>query len=133
MTPNDVNVKTKTIDAAARIAGRSSGSVISRNARHGDAPSVAAAASRSAGQVLPHRADGAHDDGQVEHDVGDEDRRHAALPAGRQEGEDGGAHHDGRQHERRGEQRRQQPPPGEAVAGEHVRRAEPDDDRQRRC
>ena len=50
MTPNDVNVNTKTIEPAARIAGRSSGSVISRNARHGDAPSVAAAASRSGGR-----------------------------------------------------------------------------------
>ena len=79
MTPNDVNVKTKTIDAAARIAGRSSGSVTSRNARHGDAPSVAAAASRSGGRWLPQGADGAHDDGEVEQHVGDEDRRHAAL------------------------------------------------------
>ena len=50
ITPNEVNVNTKTIDAAARIAGRSSGSVTSRNARHGDAPSVAAAASRSGGR-----------------------------------------------------------------------------------
>ncbi len=50
MTPNDVNVKTNTIDAAARIAGRSSGSVTSRNARHGEAPRVAAAASRSGGR-----------------------------------------------------------------------------------
>ena len=74
-TPNDVNVNTKTIAAAARIAGRSSGSVTSRNARHGDAPSVAAAASRSGGSWLPHGADGAHDDGEVEHDVGDDDRR----------------------------------------------------------
>ena len=49
-TPNDVKVKTNTIDAAARTAGRSSGRVISRNARHGDAPSVAAAASRSGGR-----------------------------------------------------------------------------------
>ena len=50
ITPYDVNVKTKMIDAAARIAGRSSGSVTSRNVRHGVAPSVAAAASRSVGR-----------------------------------------------------------------------------------
>ena len=50
ITPYDVNVKTKTIDAAASTAGRSRGSVTSRNARHGDAPSVAAAASRSGGR-----------------------------------------------------------------------------------
>ena len=104
ITPNDVNVNTKTIDAAARIAGRSSGSVTSRNARHGDAPSVAAAASRSRREVVPHRADGAHDDGEVEDHVGQQDRPDAALPAVGQQGEHGGAHHDGRQHEHRGEQ-----------------------------
>ena len=50
ITPYEVKVKTKMIDAAARIAGRSNGSVISRKVRHGDAPSVAAAASRSGGR-----------------------------------------------------------------------------------
>ena len=71
ITPKDVNVKTKMIEPAARIAGRSSGRVTSRNARHGEAPSVAAAASRSAGRCVPHRADGADDDGEVEQDVGE--------------------------------------------------------------
>ena len=49
-TPNDVNVNTNTMDAAAITAGRSSGNVLSRNARHGEAPRVAAAASRSGGR-----------------------------------------------------------------------------------
>ena len=47
ITPNDVNVKTNTTAAPARMAGHRSGRVISRNALQGDAPSVAAAASRS--------------------------------------------------------------------------------------
>ena len=78
-----MNVKTKTIDAAASTAGRSSGSVTSRNARHGDAPERGRRRLEVRRQVVPDGADGAHDDGEVEHDVGEQDRRHAALPARR--------------------------------------------------
>ena len=49
ITPNDVNVNRNTIAAAAAIDDRSSGSVTDRNVRHGPAPSVAAASSRSVG------------------------------------------------------------------------------------
>ncbi len=48
-TPNEVNVKANTIDAAAVRAGRSSGSVMARNTVQSDAPSAAAANSMSAG------------------------------------------------------------------------------------
>ena len=133
ITPNDVNVKTKTIEAAARMAGRKQrqGDLPERPPRRG--AERRRGGLQVAGEVLPHGTHGAHHDSQVEHDVGDEDRRDAALPSGRQEGEDGSAHDDGREHEPRRQQRRQQAPPGEAVAGEHVRRAEPDGDRQHRA
>ena len=130
ITPYDVNVKTKMIDAAARIAGRSSGSVTSRNVRHGEAPSVAAAASRSGGRWSHTAPTVRTTTARLNSDVGDEDRRHAALGAGGQQGEHGGAHHDGRQHEGGDEQAGQQAPAGERVAGEDVGRGEPDDDRQ---
>ena len=121
-------MKTKTIDAAARIAGRSSGRVISP--RH--PPRRRAERGRRrlqvAGEVLPHRADGAHDDGEVERDVGGEDRPDAPLDRRGEQGEHGRAHHDGRQHEHRGEQPGQQAPRREAVAGHHVGRQEPGGD-----
>ena len=110
ITPNDVNVKTNTIDAAARIAGRSSGSVIS-----GDPPRDGAQRGgrrlEVGGKVLPHRTDGAHDDGEVEEHVGDEDRRRCRALQGGEQGEDGRAHDDGRQDEGGGEQPGEQPSP----------------------
>ncbi len=45
ITPNDVKVKRNTTAAAAAIAGRSAGNVISRNARARLAPSIRAASS----------------------------------------------------------------------------------------
>ena len=134
-TPNDVNVNRKTIDAAASNAGRSSGSVISRNARHGEAPSVRAAASRSGGQVLPHGADGAHDDGEVEHDVGErgspatprsQPRRAAAARTAAPITTVGSTNGDGDSAPSR---RR----PAEPEAGEHVGRGQPDDQGERRA
>ncbi len=50
ITPNEVNVNRKMIAAAAVTAGRISGRVISRNTTNGEAPSVAAASSMSAGR-----------------------------------------------------------------------------------
>ncbi len=55
ITPKEVKVNRKTIAAAAAIADRSSGSVTDRNVRHGPAPSVAAASSRSVG-IRSHEA-----------------------------------------------------------------------------
>ncbi len=50
MTPKLVKVKVKTSAAAARMAGRSSGSVTVRNARAGDAPSICAACVNDGGR-----------------------------------------------------------------------------------
>ncbi len=47
MTPNDVNVKRKTIAAAPTSAGRNAGSTTEVNARHRLAPSTRAASSCS--------------------------------------------------------------------------------------
>ena len=131
-TPNDVNVNTKTMAAAAPIAGRIAGSVISRNTRRGDAPSVAAAASRSRGSVdstAPTvRTTTARLNSTWAATI-------AATPRsidGRQDGQHGGADHHGRQHEHGDEGAVEEPPAGEVEAGDHVRRSEPDDDRQRR-
>ena len=123
ITPNDVNVKTNTIDAAARIAGRSSGRVTRRS----DPPRRRAERRRGrlevGGEVLPHGADGAHDDGEVERDVGGEDRPDAALDGAGRRARKAAPITTVGQHEHRGEQPGQQPPAGEAVAGEHVGRA----------
>ena len=98
-TPNEVNVNTKTIAAAAPIAGRIAGRVISpehparRRAERGRGCLAVA------GQRRQDGTDGAHDDRQVEQHVGGDDRHDAALDRRRQDGEDGSADHDGRQHE----------------------------------
>ena len=112
-TPNDVNVNTKTIAADAHSAGVIAGSVISRNTRRGDAPSVAAACLEVAGDRREHGPDGAHDDREVEHDVGGEDRDHAAVERVGEQRQDRRPDDDRRQHEHRREQPVEQPPPSE--------------------
>ena len=130
MTPNDVNVNTKTIDAAARIAGRSSGSVTSRNARHGGAPSVRRGGLEVRRQLLHTAPTVRTTTARLNRTWATRIAGDAALDACGEQGEDGGAHDHGRQHERGDEQAGQQPPSGEGVAGEHVRRGEPEHDRQ---
>ena len=131
-TPNDVNVNTKTMAAAAPIDGRIAGSVISRNTRLGAAPSVAAAASRSRGRRRQHGPDGAHDDREVEQHVGGDDRHDAALDRRRQDGEHGGADHHGRQHEHGDEGAVEDAPAGEVEAGDDVGGRQPGHDGERR-
>jgi hypothetical protein len=60
--------------AADAIAGRSSGSVTSRNARHREAPKHPRSVLESRVEVRPQAADRADDDGVVEEDMGDQDR-----------------------------------------------------------
>ena len=104
ITPNEVNVNTKTIDAGGEDgrAQQRQRDLAERPPRRG--------AERGGGslqvgrEVVPHRADGAHDDGEVEDDVGQQDRPDAAFPAVGQQGEHRRAHHHRRQHEHRGEQ-----------------------------
>ena len=98
-TPNDVNVNTKTIAAAAPIAGRMAGRVISRNTRARRRAERGRGGFAVAGQRRQHGADRAHDDGEVEQHVGGDDRHDAPLDRRRQDSEHGGADHDGRQHE----------------------------------
>ena len=74
-------------------------------------------------QLSPQRPDGADDHGQVEVDVGDEDRPDGLVERGREQGEEGRTDHHRGQHEGHGDQRQHQAAPGEPVAGEHVGRA----------
>ena len=89
ITPNDVKVNRNTIAAAAAIAGRSAGSVTSRNARHAARAEHPRRFLLVRVEVRPEPADGAHDDRVVEEDVREEDRpdglveseaRRAVLP-----------------------------------------------------
>ena len=123
-----MKVNRNTIAAAAAIAGRSAGSVTSRNARHRLAPSIRAASSWPGVEVRPEAADGAHDDRVVEEDVGEQDRPDglveargpASGPPGAEQRDERGADDDGRQHERDGDERAHDAPARELVAGEHV-------------
>ena len=129
-TPNDVNVNTKTMAAAAPIAGRIAGSVISRNTRQRRRAERRRRRLAVAGQRRQHGADGAHDDRQVEQHVGGDDRHDAALDRGRQDGQHGGADHHGRQHEHGDEGAVEETPAGEVEAGDDVGGGEPDHDGQ---
>jgi hypothetical protein len=80
-------------------------------------------------KVLPQRPDHAHDDRQVEHDVGADHRPHRAVERVGQQCEERSTHHHGRQHEHRGEQPDEHGATAEVETGEHVGGSEPDDDR----
>ena len=96
----------------------------------GEAPSVRAASS-SRGSSCPHNVpDRADDHGQVEVDVGDEDRPDGLVERGREQGQEGGADDDRRQDERHRDQRQHHAAAGEPVAGQHVGRQQPDDHRE---
>ena len=133
ITPNDVNVNRNTIAAAATIAGRISGRVT----RPERAPRPGAERGRGVLEVVrqlrPTGTDGAHDHGEVEHDVGGDDRPHAAIERVGEQRHERGADDDRRQHEHRRQRSGQQPPAGEGVARDRPCREHPEHERRRRA
>ena len=78
-TPNEVRLKSKTIETAEMTAGRSSGQVTSRKARHGVAPEQASGFLGTRVQVGPQATHQPDDDRDVVEDVGDHDGRDGAV------------------------------------------------------
>ena len=114
-----MNENRNTIDAAAAIAGRSSGSVTSRNARQrrrAEHPGrLLAAAGRGAPTAPPTvRTTTA----KLKNTWATTMARDRAVPAVGQQGEERRADHDGRQHERHGHDGQQHAAAGERVAGD---------------
>ncbi len=121
-----MNENRNTIAAAAASAGREERQRDLAEARHGDAPSVAAASRQARIEVRPERPDDAHDDGDVEERVRDQDRRPPALDAVGEDREERERDDDRRQHERHDDERADDAAAAESVAAEHVRRRERD-------
>ena len=128
MTPKEVKQKRNDERApAAASAGASSGSVTLRSRRHGPAPSVAAASQARVGRAPPRRADDPHDDGDVEEDVGGEDRPDPALVASGSSGQERGRDDDRRQHERHEHERPHERAAGEAKRADRPGERQPDE------
>ena len=125
--------------AAAEAIGRTEGR--QRDLPEGPPPRRPEHASRLLGariEALPEAADRAHDDGEVEEGVGEQDRPRAALevqPDGAlraEEREERRAHHHRGQHERHDDERLDDPAAAELVAGQHLGRGQGDHQRERR-
>ena len=119
-TPNDVKQNRNTMVADATIAGRSSGNVRWRIACQRRGPEGRCGIVELWVDACCERADRAHDDGEVDPDVGDDDRGNRAMHLVGQQREERGADGDRREHERHGDQRQHGPPAGETEPSEHV-------------
>ena len=129
MTPNDVKQKRKTMRGGARHRRGEQGQRETRVAPERACAERRRGVAEAGVQPRPERAHDAHDDGDVEEDVREEDRPDRALGRVREEGEERGRDDDRRQHERHQHERLDERAAAEGEARERPGERQPGDER----